>query len=315
MSVIYLNGQYVPAEEAKVSVFDHCFLYGDGVFEGIRAYNGRVFRLEEHIDRLYDSAKAIWLPISLSKEEMMEIVAETCRRNNLRDAYIRLVVGRGVGDLGLDPRKCHGNTSVVCIAASISLYPEEFYEKGLKVITAATRRNYGEVLAPQVKSCNYLPNIMAKIEAVNAGVLEAICMSREGYVAECTGDNIFLVKNGVVKTPHSAVGILLGVTRNAVIDVARNAGYVVEETFLNRWDIYTADEIFLTGTAAEVIPVVEVDLRSVGDGKPGPVTKRIRDVFSKLVRSEGYEIYRDARPHEKRGPVKDFVGCHEENEA
>ncbi len=202
---------------------------------------------------------------------------------------------------------------MVCIAASIALYPEEFYEKGLKVITAATRRNYGEVLAPQVKSCNYLPNIMAKIEAVNAGVLEAICMSREGYVAECTGDNIFLVKNGVVKTPHSAVGILLGVTRNAVIDVARNAGYAVEETFLNRWDIYTADEIFLTGTAAEVIPVVEVDLRSVGDGKPGPVTKKIRDVFCKLVRGEGYEIYRDARPHEKRGPVKDFVGCHEEN--
>ncbi|MCF7936623.1 MAG: branched-chain-amino-acid transaminase [Synergistales bacterium] len=291
MSVVYLDGKYVPKEEAKISVFDHGFLYGDGVFEGIRAYGGRVFRLEEHIDRLYDSARAISLRITTGKEEMMEVVAETCRRNDLRDAYIRLVVSRGVGDLGLDPRKCDGNASIVCIAASITLYPEEFYEKGLRLITAATRRQYGEVLPPQVKSCNYLPNIMAKMEAVNAGALEAICMTREGYVAECTGDNIFLVKDGVVRTPHPAAGILNGITRKAVMDRAVELGYQVEEDFMNRFDIYTADEIFLTGTAAEVIPVVEVDARPVGDGTPGPIARRLRGAFQEMVSSEGYPIY------------------------
>jgi len=290
MTVVYMNGKFVPKEEAKVSVFDHAFLYGDAVFEGIRAYNGRVFRLEEHIDRLYDSAKAIWLEIEMPKKEMMEVVAESCRQNNLKDAYIRLVVSRGVGDLGLDPRKCHGNSSIICIADKIALYPEEFYEKGLKAITAATRRNYGEVLAPQVKSNNYLPNIMAKIEAITAGCLEAICMSREGYVTEGTGDNIFIVKDGVLKTPHPAVGILKGVTRKAIMELAEQEGIPVEETFMNRFDVYTADEIFFTGTAAEVIPVVEVDSRKIGDGVPGPITKKLRSLFMDLVKKEGYPI-------------------------
>jgi len=290
MTVVYMNGKFVPKEEAKVSVFDHAFLYGDAVFEGIRAYNGRVFRLEEHIDRLYDSAKAIWLEIEMPKKEMMEVVAESCRQNNLKNAYIRLVVSRGVGDLGLDPRKCHGNSSIICIADKIALYPEEFYEKGLKAITAATRRNYGEVLAPQVKSNNYLPNIMAKIEAITAGCLEAICMSREGYVTEGTGDNIFIVKDGVLKTPHPAVGILKGVTRKAIMELAEQEGIPVEETFMNRFDVYTADEIFFTGTAAEVIPVVEVDSRKIGDGVPGPITKKLRSLFMDLVKKEGYPI-------------------------
>ncbi|HCD71672.1 MAG TPA: branched-chain amino acid aminotransferase [Thermovirga lienii] len=288
--MVYIDGKFVPKEEAKVSVFDHAFLYGDAVFEGIRAYNGRVFRLEEHIDRLYDSARAIWLEIQIPKKEMMEIVAESCRKNNLKDAYIRLVVTRGVGDLGLDPRKCHGNASIVCIADKIALYPEEFYEKGLKAITAATRRNYGEVLAPQVKSNNYLPNIMAKIEAITAGCLEAICMSREGFVTEGTGDNIFIVKDGTLKTPHPAVGILKGVTRKAIMELAEQEGIPVEETFMNRFDVYTADEIFFTGTAAEVIPVVEVDSRKIGDGVPGPITKKLRSLFMELVKKEGYPI-------------------------
>lgn len=310
MTVVYMDGKFVEKEEAKVSVFDHGFLYGDGIFEGIRAYNGRVFRLEEHIDRLYDSARAIWLPISMPKKEMMEVVAESCRRNKLRDAYIRLVVSRGVGDLGLDPRKCHGNASVICIADKIALYPEEFYEKGLTVITAATRRNYGEVLAPQIKSCNYLPNIMAKIEAVNADAQEAVCMSREGFVAECTGDNIFIVKNGVLKTPHPAVGILIGVTRKMAMELACKQGYCVEETFMNRFDLYTADEIFLTGTAAEVVPVVRIDGRDVGEGKPGPVTKSIRGAFVKAVREEGYPIYPEAASiHEKKCDVEECPGC------
>jgi branched-chain amino acid aminotransferase len=290
MGLVYIDGKFVPKEEAKVSVFDHAFLYGDAVFEGIRAYNGRVFRLEEHIDRLYDSARAIWLEIQIPKKEMMEIVAESCRKNNLKDAYIRLVVTRGVGDLGLDPRKCHGNASIVCIADKIALYPEEFYEKGLKAITAATRRNYGEVLAPQVKSNNYLPNIMAKIEAITAGCLEAICMSREGFVTEGTGDNIFIVKDGTLKTPHPAVGILKGVTRKAIMELAEQEGIPVEETFMNRFDVYTADEIFFTGTAAEVIPVVEVDSRKIGEGVPGPITKKLRSLFMELVKKEGYPI-------------------------
>ncbi|SDX95752.1 branched chain amino acid aminotransferase apoenzyme [Acetomicrobium thermoterrenum DSM 13490] len=291
MTVVYVNGEYVPKEEAKVSVYDHGFLYGDGVFEGIRAYAGRIFRLEEHIDRLYDSAKAIWLEIPISKEEMMEVCAETCRRNELKDAYIRLVVSRGTGDLGLDPRKCPKAT-VVCIADKIALYPEEFYQKGLKAATAATRKNYGEVLPPQVKTCNYLPNIMAKIESIVAGAQECFCMSREGYLTEGSGDNVFLVKNGVVKTPHPAVGILIGVTRNAVIELAKKLGYPVEETFLTRYDVYTADEAFVTGTAAEMVAVVEVDGRKIGNGKPGPVTEKLREEFRKLVTSEGYPIYK-----------------------
>jgi len=289
---VYVNGVFYEKEEARVSVFDHGYLYGDGVFEGIRAYNGRIFRLEEHIDRLFDSARAIWLDIGKTREEMMEICAESCRVNGLRDAYIRLVVSRGVGDLGLDPRKCRGNATIVCIADAIQLYPEEFYEKGLKVITAATRRSYGEVLPPQIKSCNYLPNIMAKIEAITAGALEAICMTREGYVAECTGDNVFVVKGGVIKTPPPYVGILVGITRNAVMELARKMGYEVREEVFTRYELYTADEVFLTGTAAEVIGVAEIDSRPIGEGRTGPITRRIREAFMELVRSEGYPIYR-----------------------
>ncbi len=292
MGKVYVNGVFYEKEEARVSVFDHGYLYGDGVFEGIRAYNGRIFRLEEHIDRLFDSARAIWLDIGKTREEMMEICAESCRVNGLRDAYIRLVVSRGVGDLGLDPRKCRGNATIVCIADAIQLYPEEFYEKGLKVITAATRRSYGEVLPPQIKSCNYLPNIMAKIEAITAGALEAICMTREGYVAECTGDNVFVVKGGVIKTPPPYVGILVGITRNAVMELARKMGYEVREEVFTRYELYTADEVFLTGTAAEVIGVAEIDSRPIGEGRTGPITRRIREAFMELVRSEGYPIYR-----------------------
>lgn len=288
MALIYVNGEFCPEEEASISVFDHGFLYGDGVFEGIRAYSGRIFRLEEHIERLYDSAKAIWLEIPMTREEMMEVCAESCRRNSLVDGYIRLVVSRGVGDLGLDPRKCSSGATIVCIAASVKAFPEELYEKGLKVITAATRRNYGEVLAPQIKTCNYLPNIMAKIEAITAGCFEAICMSREGYVSEGSGDNIFIVKNGVIRTPHTAAGILNGVTRKSVIEIGEKRGFKVEETFLNRYDLYTADEIFLTGTGAEIIPVIEIDSRVIGDGKPGPVSEKIRKDYHDIVRSEGY---------------------------
>ncbi|MBN1332428.1 MAG: branched-chain-amino-acid transaminase [Synergistales bacterium] len=290
MSVIYVNGKFLPSEEAMISVFDHGFLYGDGVFEGIRAYSGRIFKLEEHMDRLYDSAKAIWMDIPLSKQEMMEVCAGSCRRNGIVDGYIRLVVSRGVGDLGLDPRKCDRGPTIVCIAATVEAFPEELYEKGLKVITAATRRTYGEVLAPQVKTCNYLPNIMAKIEAITAGMFEAICMSREGYVSEGSGDNVFIVKDGVIKTPHPAAGILKGVTRQTIIDLARSGNYVVEETFLNRYDLYTADEIFLTGTGAEIIPVIEIDSRIIGDGTPGPVSREMRKEYLELVRREGYQF-------------------------
>lgn len=286
---IYINGNFVPEEDAKISVFDSGYLYGDGVFEGIRAYNGRVFRLEEHIDRFYDCARAINLKLKESKEEVCRIVAETCAKNGMKDAYIRLVASRGCGDMGLNPAT-KKNPTVVCIACQISLYPEEEVKKGITVITAATRRNYGEVLAPQIKSLNYLPNIMARLEAHNAGAVEAVCMSREGYVAECTGDNIFVVKDGVVKTPHPGIGILLGITRKAVMEIVRGTGQEVQETFMNRFDLYTADEIFVTGTAAEVVPVSKIDGREVGSGKIGPVTAAIREKYIALVNSEGYPI-------------------------
>lgn len=287
--LIYLNDKFVPEDEAKISVFDSGYLYGDGIFEGIRAYNGRVFRLEEHIDRFYDCARAINLKLSETKEQMCKIVADTCAKNGMSDAYIRLVASRGVGDMGLNPAT-KKNPSVVCIACQIALYPEEEVKKGINVVTAATRRNYGEVLAPQIKSLNYLPNIMARMEAHNAGAVEAVCMSREGYVAECTGDNIFLVKNGVIKTPHPGIGILLGITRKAVMEIVCGMGGEVQETFMNRFDLYTADEMFVTGTAAEVVPVSKIDGREVGNGKIGPVTEEIRGKYMALVRSEGYKI-------------------------
>ncbi|KUK35712.1 MAG: branched-chain amino acid aminotransferase [Clostridia bacterium] len=289
--VIYLNGEFVDEEEAKISVFDHGVLYGDGVFEGIRAYNGRVFRLRQHIDRLYESAKSILLDIGMTKEEMSEALLETLRRNNLRDAYIRLVVTRGKGDLGLDPRMCSKPT-VFIIAAQIQLYPEELYEKGLEVVTVPTRRNIVEGVNPRIKSLNYLNNILAKIEANLAGVSEAILLNSEGYVTECTGDNIFIVKNGEVITPPPFLGILEGVTRNSILEIAEKLGYRTAEKVFTRHDLYVADECFLTGTAAEVVPVVKVDGRVIGeDGKPGKITATLIREFRKLTAVDGTEIY------------------------
>ncbi len=287
---VYVNGQYFPKEEAKVSVFDHGFLYGDGVFEGIRAYGGRVFRLKEHIDRLYNGARGIMLDIPLTKAEMTEVVLETLRKNELRDAYIRLVVSRGTGDLGLDPRKCQKPT-VICITDKIVLYPEKLYNEGMEIITAATRRNRPEGVNPQMKSLNYLNNIMAKLEANLAGVPEAMLLNTEDYVAECTGDNIFIVKDGVLITPPPFVGILVGITRNAIIELAEKIGVKVEEKVFTRYEVFTADECFLSGTAAEAIPVVKVDGRTIADGKPGPVTKKITEAFKELIKTEGTEIY------------------------
>lgn len=287
---IYLNGEFVPEEKAVVSVFDHGLLYGDGVFEGIRAYHGRVFKLREHIVRLYESAKSIMLDIPIPAKEMEEVVLATCRRNNLRDAYIRLVVTRGTGDLGLDPTKCK-NPTIFCIAASIQLYPEELYEKGLEMVTVATPRNLPEACNPRVKSLNYLNNIYAKIEAVLAGVPEAIMLSADGYVAEATGDNIFIVKNGVLITPPVYLGVLEGITRNTVMEIAREKGIKVEEKVFSRHDVFTADECFLTGTAAECIPVVRVDGRMIGGGKPGKMTWELMKAFRDLTKVDGPKIF------------------------
>ncbi len=288
--IIYVNGEFVPEERAMISVFDHGLLYGDGIFEGIRAYYNRVFKLKDHIDRLYDSARAILLDIPLTKEEMAEVVLETMRRNGLREGYIRLVVTRGVGDLGLDPKKCK-RAGVICIAASIQLYPEEFYKKGLEIVTVPTRRNLAEAVNPRIKSLNYLNNILAKIEASLSGAIEAVMLNAEGYVAEATGDNIFLVKNGVLLTPPSHVGILEGITRNTVMDLARARGIPVEEKLFTRYDLYTADECFLTGTAAEVIPVVKVDARVIGDGTPGSITRTLIQDFRELTKTDGPLIF------------------------
>lgn len=284
--IIYLNGEYVPKEKAVVSVFDHGLLYGDGVFEGIRAYHGRVFKLGDHLDRLYDGARAICMQIPVSKDEMQEIVLETLRRNNLTDAYIRLVVTRGPGDLGLDPRKCP-KPFIFCIAASIVLYPDELYEKGMSVVSVSTRRNIPTACIPRVKSLNYLNNIYAKMEANLAGMPEAIMLNNEGYVAEATGDNIFIVNKGVLITPPSSAGILEGITRNAVMDIAREKGIPVEEKMFTMYDVYTADELFLTGTAAEVIPVINVDGRIIADGKPGKMTRELIAAFHELTRVDG----------------------------
>jgi len=289
--VIYLNGEYVQKEEAKVSVFDHGLLYGDGVFEGIRSYNGRVFRLDEHLQRLYDSAKVIRLTIPLSPEEMKEKILETLRRNGLRDAYIRVVVTRGPGDLGLDPDKCCKEGFVFIITDKIVLYDDEYYKNGLSVITVPTRRNVPEALNPRIKSLNYLNNIMAKIEAKNSNVIEAIMLNSDGYVVECTGDNIFIVKNGALYTPPTYIGALEGITRDAVMELARKMGIKVEERIFNRYEVFVADECFLTGTAAEIIPVVKVDGRIIGDGRPGNITKKLTEEFRKLTQTTGTPIY------------------------
>ncbi|TDA67033.1 MAG: branched-chain-amino-acid transaminase [Clostridia bacterium] len=296
--IIYLDGEYVPEERAKVSVFDHGLLYGDGVFEGIRAYNGLAFRLKEHLERLYASAKHIALEIPLPMAAMEEVVLETVRRNDLRDAYIRLVVSRGKGDLGLDPRKCPRAT-VFCIAAAIELYPAELYDRGLEMVTVATRRNVSEAVNPRVKSLNYLNNILAKIEANLAGVGEGLILNHEGYVVEATGDNVFIVKEGALITPPPYLGLLEGVTRNAVIGLARRRGIEVREEVFTRYEIYNADECLLTGTAAEVIPVVRLDGRPIGSGHPGEMSKTLIADFHRLTRTEGVPVYQEVTPGEE----------------
>ncbi len=287
--IIYLDGEYVPECEAKVSVLDHGVLYGDGVFEGIRVYNGRIFKCEEHVDRLFNAAKAIMLDVQMTKQEMVEVLRETCRRNQLSDGYIRLVVTRGKGDLGLNPKNCP-KCSVFCIAGSITLYPKEMYTKGMPIITAVQRRNKATIVDPQVKSLNYLNNILAKIEANRAGVSEALMLNHDGVVAECTGDNIFIVKNNVIYTPPIHVGILDGITRNTVIELAKTLGYEVLEKEFTLFNVYSADECFLTGTAAEAIPVTSVDERIIGEGVCGPVTAKLLEAFQNYARENGTVI-------------------------
>lgn len=283
MTRIWLNGNLVDKDDAKISVYDHGLLYGDGVFEGLRVYSGKVFKLREHIDRLYDSAKAIWLEIPMSREKMIEATNQTVKANNKIDGYIRLIVTRGTGSLGLDPRKCE-TPQIIIIVDDISMYPQKLYEEGMEIITASTIRNHPGALNARIKSLNYLNNILAKIEAIQAGCLEAIMLNHNGEVAECTGDNLFLVKNGVLRTPPIHAGILEGITRNTVLDLAREANIPTQEIALTRHDVYTADELFLTGTAAEVIAAVKVDARVIGNGKPGPITKRLRERFYTFVR-------------------------------
>jgi len=283
---IYLNGKLVDREDAVISVFDHGLLYGDGVFEGIRTYDSLVFRLKEHIDRLYKSADAISLTIPLNKTEMMEAVITTLKANKLSEAYIRLVVTRGPGDLGLDPRKCKKPT-IFIIADKIALYPKEFYQKGLDIVTATTKRNLPQALDPRIKSLNYLNNILAKIDAIKSGTAEAIMLTHDDYVAECTGDNIFIVAGGELLTPPTDVGALEGITRDAVIGIARRTDVPVFEKMLRMEDVYGASEVFLTGTAAEIIPVVKVDERVIADGTPGKMTLKLWDEFKKLTKTDG----------------------------
>jgi branched-chain amino acid aminotransferase len=278
-----MNGTLVSENDAKVSVFDHGLLYGDGVFEGLRSYGGQVFRLDSHIDRLWESAKAICLEIPMSKKEVSSAVNATLEANQLVDGYVRLVVTRGAGSLGLDPNRT-SHPQVIVIADTITLYPREFYDKGLSIITASTQRTHSAALSPRIKSLNYLNNIMAKLEGLRAGCVEALMLNHKGEVAECTGDNIFVVRSGTLVTPPSDAGILEGITRGAVIELAEAAKIDCQEKTLVRHDLYTADECFLTGTAAEVIPVVEIDSRSIGNGVPGPITKRLTADFHLMVR-------------------------------
>jgi branched-chain amino acid aminotransferase len=281
---IFISGKLYDKEDAKISVYDHGLLYGDGVFEGLRSYSGKVFRLDVHLDRLWDSAKAIWLEIPMTKAAMAQAVVDTIRANNIQDGYIRLVVTRGAGSLGLDPNRT-SNPQVIIIADSIALYPAEMYEQGLTIITSSVQRNHPAAISPRIKSLNYLNNILAKIEGLQAGCVEALMLNHKGEIAECTGDNIFLVRKGVLQTPPLDAGILEGVTRNAVIELARTGGMEVCETALTKHDVYIADECFLTGSAAEVISVVKVDSRLIGSGKPGPITRDLKERFHKLARS------------------------------
>jgi branched-chain amino acid aminotransferase len=283
MTKVYINGKLYDKADAKVSVYDHGLLYGDGIFEGIRVYDGKVFRLRQHVDRLYDSAQGIKLLIPMSREQMAEAITSTVKANDKRNGYIRAIVTRGAGTLGLDPRKTT-DPQVIIIVDDISLYPPELYENGMEIVTVSTIRNHPNALSPRIKSLNYLNNIMAKMEAIQAGCLEALMLNHEGQVAECTGDNIFIVKRGVLKTPPTDAGILEGVTRNTVMELARATDIPVEETALTRLDVHTADECFLTGTAAEIIPVVKCDGRQIGSGKPGPITKQLRERFHQIIR-------------------------------
>lgn len=286
---VYLNGSFVDAADAKISVFDHGVLYGDGVFEGIRLYEGNVFKLDEHLERLELSAHAILLPMPWSRQELSDAVCESCRRNGLTNGYIRLVVTRGVGTLGLSHKNCK-EPQLIIIADTISLYPEEFYKQGLKIITAATRRINAAALPPMVKSLNYLNNIMAKAEAMQAGCLEAVMLNDEGFVAECTGDNIFIRKKDTWYTPPFFAGALRGITRGAALDLLAEMGEKIVEKNLTRYELWTADEMFLTGTAAEMIPVVDLDGRQIGTGKPGEATHRVLEAFHKVARSDGTRI-------------------------
>jgi branched-chain amino acid aminotransferase len=281
---IFISGKHYDKEDARISVYDHGLLYGDGVFEGMRSYGGKVFRMDEHLDRLWNSAKAIWLEIPMTKAAIAQAVNDTLRINNISDGYIRLLVTRGAGTLGLDPNRT-ANPQVIIIADSIAMYPAEMYEQGLTIITSSVLRNHPAALSPRIKSLNYLNNILAKIEGLQAGCVEALMLNHKGEIAECTGDNIFLVRSGVLQTPPLDAGILEGVTRNAVIELARASGIEAREMALTKHDVYIADECFLTGSAAEVIPVVKVDSRVIGAGKPGPITLDLKERFHKLART------------------------------
>ncbi|MGC8835184.1 MAG: branched-chain-amino-acid transaminase [Armatimonadota bacterium] len=288
---VYINGQLVPKEEAKISVFDHGLLYGDGVFEGIRAYNGRIFKLDEHIQRLYRSAHTFLIELPISQAEMRDAVIQTLRANDLRDAYIRITVSRGTG-LGLDPRNVVGPPTIIIITDKLSLYPESMYENGLEVITVSVRVPPAQAIDPRVKSLGkYINNIMAKFLANQYGAGEGLMLTVDGYVAEATGDNLFIVSDGAIYTPPASVGILEGITRNTVIELAKKEGYKVEERMMTLYDVYNADEAFLTGTAAEMIPMVKLDGRTIGTGKPGPITKHLLECFHQLTREEGVPVW------------------------
>jgi branched-chain amino acid aminotransferase len=289
-SKIYIDGKFHSENDAKVSVFDHGLLYGDGIFEGIRFYNGRVFRLEEHLDRLWDSARSICLQVPMSQRAMTEALLETVRQNDLRDGYIRLIVTRGVGNLGLNPEQCK-QPSVIIITAQIALYSEEMYKHGLTIVTVATRRTNPSALNPAVKSLNYLNNVMARIEANQANADEALMLNDEGNVAECTADNVFIIKNGQIFTPPITAGALRGITRSVVFEIAAETGIKVIEADITRHDVFVADEAFLTGTAAEIVPLIKADGRPIGTGKPGPITTRMIARFRELTRETGTPIY------------------------
>ncbi|MEN2975235.1 MAG: branched-chain-amino-acid transaminase [Candidatus Caldarchaeales archaeon] len=288
--LVYIDGEYFPRSQAKVSVFDHGFLYGDGVFEGIRCYDGVVFKLVEHIDRLYESAKTIMLDISMKKEEMVNAVLETIRRNGLRDAYIRLIATRGVGDLGLDPRKCSRSSIIIIVQPMEPLLGREVREKGVRLIISSVRRDRVDATSHQAKTLNYLNSILAKIEAINAGVDDAILLDDRGFVSEASAANLFIVKNSVLSTPPQTSGILPGITRAVVMELARKIGYRVEERDITPHELYTANEVFLTGTAAEIVPVIEISKRKIGDGVPGPITKKLIEEFDKVKRDPSYGV-------------------------